>query len=670
MKIKIIPGDTLMHNDAEYQYVGLTADNNFNFKNFERGSFVERTMAQLKRAWNEGLLVLNPIDAAKTPEWQRTTLKTDWLLVRPEDQEVALRRKAIVEAIIKADEPKPFSKAWKPIIEEAARLAGFKSIPTWPTVRRWVELFKSREGDPRSLVPGFSGRGRLPKRKTAEENQFYWDCISKYYLDTKGSRSSGYKLIEKAWLLAKRERADAIGWSKKPPSRSTFYRDIERIEPYRHSLRREGKKVAELKYAQIGDGLHARYRLEVVDIDHTILDVWVVDEETGVILGRPTMTLGIDRATRMPVGLYIGMEPPSSYSLLQCLYNMIMPKLYVKEEFPEILGDWDGGGPPTVIAHDSGAEFLSPTFKAVCAALNITTQQGPVGRPDLRGIGERIMRTFNESSPLDLAPGRTSRNLWHIKDYNPETDAVLTLRDVRRLIHEWIIVEYTRTFHTGLADIPQRVWELEVAANPIRLPMNFHQLKQLFGLWYERKLTRKGIEILDLYYNSSELNQILRNESWDGKIRFCLKPGNMGEITVMNPTTKELFIVPCVDQKYAPNVTLYQHKALRAIARKERADWTNTAEMELMRMRYIKNIDAMLAKKSTKRKRHLSRGKGTSVVDQPKVDPTDPRMTDLMAAAVGPDSADDTMPTGGYSDDLVDENIPNYDNDDDDAEEK
>jgi putative transposase len=664
MKLKLVPGDQLTYDGKVFQYVGRTADNNFNFKDFARGAFIERTMDQLKRAWTDGTLLFNPIDPAKTPEWQRRALQLDWALAPDHEKEISLQRRAIVEAVIKAKEPKPIWKAWKPIIEDAAIAAGMKNIPIPSTVKAWVDLYKSREGDIRALLPGFSGRGRRVQMMAPQAHHFYWECISKYYLDTKGSVASAYRRLKDAWLLAVRTRADAATWNPEPPSRTKFYRDIERIDPYLRSLKREGKKVAELKFSEIGNGLEARYRLEIVDIDHTILDTWIIDEESGFILGRPTLTLGIDRYTRMPVGLYIGLEPPSAYAALQCLYNMIMPKLYVQEEFPEIVGEWNAGGPPTVIVHDNGAEFLSESWKATCAALNITTQQGPVGRPDYRGIGERIMRTFKESSPLDMLPGKTSQKLRHIKDYNPEIDACMTLKMVRRIVHEWIIVEYSNRYHEGLGDIPQRVWNNEVEANPIRLPMSLQQLKQHFGLWRERTLTRKGIEILDLYYNSSKLNQILRDETWAGKIRFCVKPGNMGEISVVHPVTKELFEVPCVDQKYAPNVTLYQHKALRAIARKEQIDFTNTAKMELMRMRFIQNIDEALAKKSTRRKRHLSRGKGASVVDQPTIDPNNPLVTDLLKHAVGagtsPTDPDDGISTFGFSDNLTDEEIPDY----------
>src|SRR5215467_12427668 len=51
--------------------------------------------------------------------------------------------------------------------------------------------------------------------------------------------------------------------------------------------------------------------LEVVQIDHTRADVFVVDEQTRTPIGRPWLTLASDVYSRIVPGFYLTMDAPS-----------------------------------------------------------------------------------------------------------------------------------------------------------------------------------------------------------------------------------------------------------------------------------------------------------------------------------------------------------------------
>jgi hypothetical protein len=57
--------------------------------------------------------------------------------------------------------------------------------------------------------------------------------------------------------------------------------------------------------------------LERVEIDHTPLDLFVVDDDTGMPLGRPYVTLCIDDFSRCILGMHIGFTSPSYQSVVQ-----------------------------------------------------------------------------------------------------------------------------------------------------------------------------------------------------------------------------------------------------------------------------------------------------------------------------------------------------------------
>jgi putative transposase len=55
--------------------------------------------------------------------------------------------------------------------------------------------------------------------------------------------------------------------------------------------------------------------LDIVQIDHTRVDVSVVDREHRLSIGRPWLMLAIDIATRAVVGFSVALEIPSALSV-------------------------------------------------------------------------------------------------------------------------------------------------------------------------------------------------------------------------------------------------------------------------------------------------------------------------------------------------------------------
>ena len=66
--------------------------------------------------------------------------------------------------------------------------------------------------------------------------------------------------------------------------------------------------------------------LEIMQIDHTKVDLIVVDEQTREPLGRPWITLAMDIFTRMVRGFYLTMDNPSRLSVSLCLLHAVFDK--------------------------------------------------------------------------------------------------------------------------------------------------------------------------------------------------------------------------------------------------------------------------------------------------------------------------------------------------------
>ncbi|MDZ5792851.1 integrase, partial [Stenotrophomonas maltophilia] len=66
--------------------------------------------------------------------------------------------------------------------------------------------------------------------------------------------------------------------------------------------------------------------LEVVQIDHAVVDLMVVSPLTRQVIGRPWITLAIDVFTRCVVGYYMSFDPPDQTSVALTLEHSCLPK--------------------------------------------------------------------------------------------------------------------------------------------------------------------------------------------------------------------------------------------------------------------------------------------------------------------------------------------------------
>ena len=66
--------------------------------------------------------------------------------------------------------------------------------------------------------------------------------------------------------------------------------------------------------------------LNVIQIDHTPLDIIIVDEETRQSIKRVWFTVAIDVFSRVITGIYLSLDAPSLTSVAMCISHSILPK--------------------------------------------------------------------------------------------------------------------------------------------------------------------------------------------------------------------------------------------------------------------------------------------------------------------------------------------------------
>jgi hypothetical protein len=78
--------------------------------------------------------------------------------------------------------------------------------------------------------------------------------------------------------------------------------------------------------ASVSAAVHCQAGFEVVQIDHTRVDLIIVDRPHRQPLQRPWLTLGIDVASRMVAGFYLTLEAPSAMSVARAIQHIVQRK--------------------------------------------------------------------------------------------------------------------------------------------------------------------------------------------------------------------------------------------------------------------------------------------------------------------------------------------------------
>jgi putative transposase len=121
--------------------------------------------------------------------------------------------------------------------------------------------------------------------------------------------------------------------------------------------------------------------LEVVQIDHTPVDVIVVDRENRQPIGRPWLTLAVDVKTRMITGFHVSLWSPSALSVCLALTHAVLEKTsWLADRELQTL-EWPISGLPQVLHVDNAREFHSEALVRGCQEYGIRLDHRPVGRP-------------------------------------------------------------------------------------------------------------------------------------------------------------------------------------------------------------------------------------------------------------------------------------------------
>jgi len=255
----------------------------------------------------------------------------------------------------------------------------------------------------------------------------------------------------------------------------------------------------------------ADYPYSVLQIDHTKVDLMLVDEAGRETLPRPYITVAIDVHSRMIAGYYISFDPPSVMTTAMCIAMAVLPKdQHLRDHGLDT--DYPCRGIPRKIHLDNGKEFRSDALTRACQEYGIDLEYRPPRTPNYGGHIERLIGTL--MSEIHALPGTTKSRSTDLKGYKPHEKAALTLHEFEHWFAN-LVVAYHNQVHSALDMPPIKRYRDGIFGSDdapgIGLPPvpetaeAIEKFRLDFMPLEERTVQRTGIEIDYIHYQADVL---------------------------------------------------------------------------------------------------------------------------------------------------------------------
>lgn len=477
------------------------------------------------------------------------------------------------------------------------------------TIYRWLNAFHTT-GLVSSLAPtkrsGGKGKSRLPK----EIVELMDDVINEVYLTSQ-------RLSKKATAIEVIRRCKNAGLDS--PHYNTVYNRIRTLDAKRALVKRIGHtEISQKVDATPGIYDEAKNPLDVVQIDHTPLDIIVVDEENRSPIGRPNITLAIDVYSRMVAGFFVSFEAPGALSTGICLASAILPKDEICDKY-ELKTEWPLWGVMRNVHMDNAKEFKGTMIQRASEEYGFTINWRPVGKSWYGAHVERLLGTL--SRKIHALPGTTFEDVKYRSNYNSESKAIMTLAELEQWLHIQIVDVYHNEFHKGIGASPLQYYNEAIFGSDrkegIGVPiMNLHPEKVYLDFlpYIERTIQRSGVVIDHIRYYSDIFRSYLFEKAWNSSDRFVKNlrskkfifkrdPRDISKIYFLDEKEARYVEIPYADTRRRP-MSIWDHRAALKKARELFPKSPITEDIIFQAHNRLKEIEetASNAKKESKRK--------------------------------------------------------------------
>ena len=481
---------------------------------------------------------------------EREDVAVDLSAISDEYWEKALEKYEMIKPLLNYEQHCPAS------VKERAKEVGVSDRSLY----RWIQAYNSL-GSIAGLVDRKRGWAKGNSRLSKEQDELVTVIINEFYLHKQ--RPTIEQTIREVQRVASQKGIES-------PSRRTIRQLILRISEEERLLKLGQKEKAKNKFTPKPNNFpNVDFPLSVIQIDHTPVDLIIVDNQYRKPIGRPFLTLAMDVYSRMITGYYLSLDAPSVTSVAMCIARSILPKERLLLTH-NVKGEWAVFGYPNKIHVDNGADFRSLDLSKSCEAHGIALEFRPVGRPEFGGHIERVIGTFMKE--VHSLSGTTFSNTKEKDTYQSEAEAVMTLDEFETWLINYIVNVYHKRVHSALSMSPIQKWRLgifgdkdHVGCGYPQMPVDEQTLLLDFLPSERRTIQHNGVTIDGLRYYDVALNTYINDSDERGKSKeflFRRDPRNIGKIWFYDPKLKRYFPIPFADQSL-PDMSIWEYKQVR-----------------------------------------------------------------------------------------------------------
>lgn len=536
------------------------------------------------------------IDGLRLPD-EAATASRDLATIPEDEWGDAKRRQQIVRKALE-------SKKTKQSVRELAKMENVH----FTTVYRWLRRYRNNMtvtalfDEKRGVKPGSRKLGGAVEDLVA-------GVIRDLYLkDQKRRVVACYRQLELRCIEA----------GVCPPHVNTFRARIRELDAPKAVRKREGGAAERRRFGVSADSPDAPFRLSVVQIDHTPLDLIIVDDVQRLPIGRPHLTLAFDLRTRTVTGYCLALENPGALAVGLAITQSVLPK-------DALLGHlgcghpWPVMGLPESLHMDNAKEFRGEMLAVACEEYGIERLWRPVAKPHWGGHIERALGTL--AGRLKEVPGATFSNSDERGEYDSEARAALTLRETEQWLMEVICGDYHNEIHSEIGMPPIAAWRKDAeggADHPAcglpRMPSDAGRFRLDFLPFREAQVEEYGVRWDWVEYRSDVL-RAFRDARDPGNRRLPRKflirrdPRDISVVYFWDPDNRVYHQIPYSNPGWPP-MSIWEFQAIRRRMRAEGQDARDTDA--IIRARRNQNSIIEQAQKETKRVRREAQKKRNS----------------------------------------------------------
>lgn len=342
------------------------------------------------------------------------------------------------------------------------------------------------------------------------------------------------------------------------PSMSSVRQRLMQRDPKELLLKKSGQDAASQKHQARPGKKEVSRPLQITQMDHTLVDVILVDDLERKPLGRPWLTVIVDLYSRVILGYYLCLHAPSAVSVSCAITHAAFPKFTFLSKLGIDESKYPHYGVPEVIGIDNAKEFKSIKFERACHANKIDPQWRPLGKKHYGGHVERLFGTLMIGA-VHLLPGTTYSNVVKRRGQDSDKAAVMGFGEFSKWLARQVCIYHGR-IHSQLGMSPAEKWKAyfrkadggisfpPMVADPIRFRLDFMPENH-------RNISPEGIKLNGHLYWCSSLTQYVGR----GKFKVKFDPFSLKTIWVY--IEGEYLPVPFSDSALEDR-SLFEYKAL------------------------------------------------------------------------------------------------------------